>query len=684
MKPLPIFLLAALLPIASSAGTLPALEVLESRLEGSQAMQLLNAEYELARARLAQEASGQGASFYSSTTFSDNDEVVDVGRTRSYRQLASGVGVRVPLLGSRMRQQQAMAGRELDLARLEVEQQLRRRELVRDLRIAYAQYWASQRLVSLSRDYLQDEAAIEQGLMLRTRDGLLLDADRLEFMSGFSLARRDAAAYEADGKRTLGTMRHLVSGTLDEGSPLRPVLAPGCLPTDDSIEAIVAAHPEVSYLEQAQLHAFETLEDSALYGVNSEVRLGYHTSTEWPVEQRGGSAAITWSFDVPIDFLERRRLSQSSARATRSHAQLEYEHRKAEIAGELRALAGQRAVLEQSLHFAALRLTAAEESVRERDLRAARLPGDVIEQLQQARLARYNAAKSAIEAELALAKWTAEWSMHAPSSCRGRSLYVWSSAHAIDELASGNAYSIAAADSGNTNTLLLSLDEAQIEAYRSDPARLRAAIDKAHSQGMKIELLLGEPTWLLPAQRQKLLSIVRDLRALPFDGLHLDIEPGQLTQTHDTTDTRWSEWLATIRAVRETSPWPLDVSLHPRYLDVIVGARPLGQHLADIDVAVTLMIYVANPERVVAIAEPLLTRYPELSLRVALSVEDSLSSEESLHFVSAEERARRIALIEKRLVATNFKGVTIQPSRANARDLAAGSTSGMQPGPGSF
>jgi outer membrane protein TolC len=672
MKPLPAMFLAALLPIVSSGASLPAPEVLESRLVGSRAMQLLNAEYEMARTKLAQDESANGLSLYSHTTFSNNDEVVDVGRTRSYRQLASGLGVRVPLLGSRMQWQQAVANRELDLTRLEVEHELRRRELQRDLRIAYVRHWGAQRLASLSRDFLKDEATIERGLSLRTRAGLLLDADRLEFMSGFSLARRDVATSEADEALTLQTLRHLVGGALDQGSAMRPMLGPSCTPTNAGLEAIVAAHPEVKYLEQAQGHAFSTRQDSALYGINSDLRIGYVTSTEWPIEQQGGSAAITWSFDVPIDFLNRRKLAQSSAHAARSHAQLEYEFRKEEIARELRAHVAQRAALEQSLRFATVRLAAADEAVRERELRAARLAGDVIEQLQQSRLARYNAEKGVLDAELALAKWTADWSMHAPSECQGRSLYVWSSGRTIDELANGSAASLDAFDSTQTNTLLLSLDGAQIDAYRKDPARLRAALDAAHRRGIKVELLLGEPTWLLPAERDRLLNIVRDLRALPFDGLHLDIEPDQLTQAAGTTETVWSEWLATVRAVRETSPWTLEVSMHPRYLDVAVEGRRLGEHLADLDVGVTLMIYVANPERVIAIAEPLLARYPELALRVALSDEDSLSPEESLHYVSSDERARRIALIEKRLAASNFKGVTIQPSRAPAPDLTAG------------
>jgi hypothetical protein len=80
-----------------------------------------------------------------------------------------------------------------------------------------------------------------------------------------------------------------------------------------------------------------------------------------------------------------------------------------------------------------------------------------------------------------------------------------------------------------------------------------------------------------------------------------------------------------------------------------------------------LMIYVANAERAIEIAQPLLQRYPSLTQRVALSTEDTLSREESLHYVDADERARRIALIESKLAAPNFRGITIQPSVAKAR-----------------
>src|SRR5256886_17253855 len=47
-------------------------------------------------------------------------------------------------------------------------------------------------------------------------------------------------------------------------------------------------------------------------------------------------------------------------------------------------------------------------------------------------------------------------------------------------------------------------------------------------RGFKVELLLAEPSWILPARRSELLAIIGRLKAVPYDGLHLDLEPAQL------------------------------------------------------------------------------------------------------------------------------------------------------------
>jgi len=429
------------------------------------------------------------------------------------------------------------------------------------------------------------------------------------------------------------------------------------------IPSWVEAQPEVSFLREAAARAQFSPRDSALYEVNSDIRIGYLTATEWPNAQHGGSAAITWSFEVPIEMLSHHGLAQATAQAERNRAQRAYEERRRQIAQEMRNLMNQRAVLDESLRLAQVRFAAGNEVVREKELRSAKWAGDVIEQLQKARLTRYAAAKALIEAESTLARWNADWQMVSASTCRPRGLYAWSSVAVLSNLATRATKPVTTLDGAEGITrLLLSLSAPELKRYQQNVAPLRAALDSAHERGLSVELLLGEPSWLLPAHRDELLKIVQDLRALPFDGLHLDIEPDQLAGLGEAPTSLLPDVLETAQAVRRVSPWRVEISLHPRYLDAQLGSTTLGAALSDADIAVTLMTYVANPERVIQIVRPLLERYPRLTVHVALSLENSLSAEESLYGYPADERARRINAVEAGLQTPNFAGLTFQPS----------------------
>ena len=361
--------------------------------------------------------------------------------------------------------------------------------------------------------------------------------------------------------------------------------------------------------------------------------------------------------------LSHRGLAQSTAQAERNRAQRAYEDRRRQSEQEVRNLMNQRAVLDESLRLAQVRFAAGNEIVREKELRSAKWAGDVIEQLQKARLTRYGSAKALLEAELTLARWNADWQMVSASTCRPRGLYAWSSDAVLAKLTIHATKPITTLDGAEGITrLLLSLSAPELKRYQQDVAPLRAALDSAHERGLTVELLLGEPSWLLLAHRGELLKIVQDLRALPFDGLHLDIEPDQLAGSDEAPGSLLLGVLETAQAVRRVSPWRVEVSLHHRYLDAQVGSMTLGGALSDADIAVTLMTYVANPERVIQIVRPLLGRYPHLTVHVALSLESSLSAEESLYGYPADERARRISAIEAGLQTPNFAGLTFQPS----------------------
>jgi hypothetical protein len=185
-------------------------------------------------------------------------------------------------------------------------------------------------------------------------------------------------------------------------------------------------------------------------------------------------------------------------------------------------------------------------------------------------------------------------------------------------------------------------------------------VRNTHEHGFKVELLLGDPDWIRPERRAGLLRIIEALKSVPFDGLHLDLEPAQIDPAPERLPALLGSLAETLAAVSAASPWPVALSVHPRDLDVPVGDTSFAELLHRLRVSPTLMVYVANPDRAVEIAEPLLGHHPELSFSVALSLEKSLGREESLWSYTEAERRRRIERIEAQLAAANFSGLTLQ------------------------
>src|SRR5205807_2023401 len=260
--------------------------------------------------------------------------------------------------------------------------------------------------------------------------------------------------------------------------------------------------------------------------------------------------------------------------------------------------------------FASARLASADAAVHERDLRAVKLEGDVAEQLQRARLQRYNTAKSLVEADKALVYWYADWARFETTPCQStagtappqpgatrpgrRALYLWHSAEWLSdgatELGERKFHAIHAA---GVERLLISLDAAQMRRVSADPSPLTRAVRNTREHGFRVELLLGEPDWIRPERRAELRRLIEALKSVPFDGLHLDLEPAQI--------------------------------------DPSAEKRPA-----------------------------LLGRHPELSFSVALSLEQSLGRDESLWSYTESERRRRIERIEAQLAAANFSGLTLE------------------------
>ena len=75
--------------------------------------------------------------------------------------------------------------------------------------------------------------------------------------------------------------------------------------------------------------------------------------------------------------------------------------------------------------------------------------------------------------------------------------------------------------------LLLSFSADEVQALRSPDGadRLRNLLREAARRGLVVDLLLGDPAWILPAARGGLKGVLRFFVPFPFRAVHLDLEP---------------------------------------------------------------------------------------------------------------------------------------------------------------
>lgn len=212
------------------------------------------------------------------------------------------------------------------------------------------------------------------------------------------------------------------------------------------------------------------------------------------------------------------------------------------------------------------------------------------------------------------------------------------------------------------NRLYLSMNAAQIDAAMTDAQPLDNFLGDARRNGVTVELLLGESSWIEPAQRQKLVQIIRQLSRFRFAQLHLDIEPDQVYPT-PINKTQYDQWISTFRDAAAASPWPLSVDVHPRYFrDEPFRSWNTATRLRSAGVdEVTLMVYNANPQAVINIVKPILSAAGTLPFRVGQSVEAGLDDTESHARRTPSDLQSSFSQLQKQLSAIrNFKGLAVQ------------------------
>lgn len=174
-------------------------------------------------------------------------------------------------------------------------------------------------------------------------------------------------------------------------------------------------------------------------------------------------------------------------------------------------------------------------------------------------------------------------------------------------------------------------------------------------------MLLGDPNWILPDERKKLLEIIKQLRGVNFSGLHLDIEPDQLEVRLEDKE-RLEEFVETIHLAKIVSPWPVGVSIHPRYLvqESSSGMCVICQ-LQQIGVTeIAVMYYSLNRQNIIAALKPAMNNYPSLVFSLAQSLERKLGPDNSYVHKPRQFFDNAMTQLQNQLQAPNFRGIIIQ------------------------
>jgi outer membrane protein TolC len=711
----PAALVAALVAGAACAAPPQGLDDIEAAaLEHAPVLRLADTAGEVAAQQLAAARANQGARVTLGSAVAQAREPITDTAARDYTRASGLAGLRWPLLGTA-----EAAQRDTEDATLLLEQQpWRRQQAQADVLAAVRDAWVTllhaRERQALARAWLQQEPAVGALLANRTRAHLLLEADRLAFASMFDTARRDALREEQADDRALALLQRLTHLPLTDLRVEAPGWATSCLRREDLL-ARADERPAVALAAMAVRARERQVDEVHWAGVEAGVTLSQSVSHDFGA-LNGYATTVGVDVSMPLDWQAARNAQRAQRRLALDQARETLLAQRDDDAARVQDLLSTLSLADAQWRSATQALAAAREADRIARLRAATLEGDVLEHAVQARYALYRASMDASDAlqrfeqaqAAALALGTGTPCTVVPGVA-APALPTALAAELVEPLpvvatagaGGGQALRATAASPSATPSatpvagppparteapaawlawngerllqsvdpvaalpgaggrLLVSFSGESLARFGVDATAaqaLRAWLDAMHGHGWRVDLMLGEPTWVTATARPRLLALLRPLASFPFDGLALDLERSQLPQARHAD---WTNGLvATMREVHRADPRPLALVTHWREL-----ARPgVADALKRAGVAEAMaMIYVTDLAQVTANAEAALRADRSLPLVVVQSIERALPPAESSF---ARGRAASLAQwreLSARLAARpGFAGVAVQ------------------------
>ncbi|MBU1055186.1 MAG: TolC family protein [Proteobacteria bacterium] len=628
-----------------------------------------------------------------------------------YEKLFSRLALTIPVLGSRWQEQTGIlkTGRTILIHKHAVE--IYNKTALASLRKEYIDFWVSGRKLELARAFLKDEGYVTSVLKERIRPGFLLKADFQEFITPFDRARKEVANLKRVMKKACLRMSRLTGLSFDQcfiGSPNLPWPE---MDIEKIEERICVYNPEIEILEQIVSKNNEIHKKTVWSGFESSVDLAYAPARTFPGEF-GDGASISFNVKAPFDVLASNRAAEKIAELEIRKSRLYIQKIKNEIMADYKEFKLAYHASLENLKYADQRLASAYEWLRETKLRLEYSRGEVFEKYLQARYNYFTTAIDALDAEALTFKACSDLLMIAEEKTylpqprtftpeilpeyglRKRwisqsnvfidlipnsedktdtgisqqerngsnfGVYIWDSQEILKE--NSDRFWIKLKNEG-VDRILVSFDGHQIEQIRTGKltASLFRFIENAQKNGILTELLLGEPSWIMPEKRSNLLNIIKTFENFEFDGLHLDIEPDQLKTLDDKERKIITGYvLDTLKDVLLISRWPLGISIHPRYFDEKTIGICLGCELETLGInEVSLMIYSSDIQKVSAKAGAVMKVYPLLRFSVAQSFEEIIPKQES-HYNKGKTVFREdMEKLANSIKYSNFNSIIIQ------------------------
>ena len=673
------------------------------------------AELEESLALLEQVQAESGLKLFSSNGMEISREQSESGMMLDYQRINLKAGIRYPLFGSKNIERKNI----LEVEALEEEKRYQKEQVYMEsilaVRMNYINYWAANEKEKISRFFLENEAEISRILNERTQKGHLLDSDRQEFLTTFLLVRRNLSQVKVVKQRALSVLGLLTGSSVEEFNPQFPGLSMPDLDLGRLKAKILAENPQINSLKSNVDEKLKQVELSGASHRKSSLILASNVSYDISSTQPDYGISMEFRVDFPLRLKQAESAHRRAALAALKKSQLELESTSLKIFIEVEEALNQISGSQNNINFSLRRVQAAQERVREGLLRYAFLPGDVIEKVLQARFEYYKASIDFITTHAQRLMHIAKLLSYIPESSDfsassnnaigtapenivdhhllstppdsillhheklktkselysehtaiqdhdAFAVYVWDSNDLFHQyFENQNLFGLLKA--WNISRLLVSFTNQQINDLMNPliRRRLETIISESERHGIRIDLLLGEPLWILPKHRQKLLALIGKLSDFPFKGIHLDLEPNQLEGEKFSESFLLEQLILTLQAAINVSRIPIGLSIHFRYLEPDRYDICFGCALENIDLEeVTLMIYVTNPIRVAQIARKILDNFPNVHFSLAQSVEPILAKEESYATYSSKEFLIKMKQLRSELNYDNFNNIFIQ------------------------